>query len=97
MVTFMIDRPFSTPLAELLRACDQQQRTTLATRSGTSVNYLYSLAGCHRERVSAALALAIEDASRDLHASNGGATPIVTIRELASMCAIAGFEHLPAE
>jgi hypothetical protein len=93
----MTDRPFTTPLAELLRACDQQQRITLATRAGTSVNYLYSLAGCHRERVSAALALAIEDASRDLHASTQGVTPVVTIRELASMCAIAGFEHLPAE
>jgi hypothetical protein len=93
----MNERPFSTPLAELLRACDQPQRNTLATRAGTSVNYLYSLAGCHRERVSAALALAIEDASRELHASSGGATPIVTIRELACMCAITGFEHLPAE
>ena len=70
---------------------------TLASRSGTSVNYLYSLAGCHRERVSAALALAIEDASRDLRTANGGTTRVVTVRELASMCAIAGFEHLPAE
>lgn len=97
MVTPMTDRPFSTPLADLLRACDQQQRNVLATRAGTSVNYLYSLAGCHRERVSAVLAMAIEDASRDLHASTSGATPIVTIRELACMCAISVFEQLPAE
>lgn len=93
----MTDRTFSTPLAGLLRACSQEDRQLLATRAGTSVNYLYSLAGCHRERVSAALALAIEDASRELHAASGGAHPIVTIRELATMCAIAGFEHLPAE
>lgn len=88
---------FSTPLALLLRACSQEQRQLLATRAGTSVNYLYSLAGCHRERVSAALALAIEDASREMNRENMGLTPVVSVRELATMCAIAGFEHLPAE
>lgn len=58
------------------------------------MNYLYSLAGCHRERVNVALALAIEDASRELHRESGGQTPIVTTRELATMCVINQFEDL---
>lgn len=93
----MSEQPTNTPLAALLRACSPEQRQTLATRAGTSVNYLYSLAGCHRERVSAGLALAIEDASRELNEENKGLTPIVTTRELATMCALTGFDNLTAE
>lgn len=85
---------FSTPLAELLRACTAEERKQLAIRSGTSVNYLYLLAGCHRERLSASLALAIEDASKELNELTFGTTPIVTARELATMCALSGFEEL---
>lgn len=78
-----------TPLTALLRACSPEQREWLAQRAGTSVNYLYSLAGCHRERVSATLALAIEDASTLLHARCG--TPRITAREIATMCALVKF------
>lgn len=88
---------FSTPLTELLRACTAEERKQLAIRSGTSVNYLYLLAGCHRERIGATLALAIEDASKELHDLTMGATPVVTARELATMCVLAGFEELPNE
>jgi hypothetical protein len=79
-----------TPLAALLQACTDDQRKTLADLAGTEVNYLYSLAGCHRERISAKLALGIEDASTALHKSVG--TPIVTARQLSLMCALRGFD-----
>ena len=81
-----------TPLAQLLRACTPEQRDWLAERAGTTTNYLYALAGCHRERTSVGLAIAIEDATRELNATAG--TQIVTARELATMCAVAPFETL---
>jgi hypothetical protein len=86
----------STPLTELLRACNDRQRLMLAEKAGTSVNYLYSIAGCHRERVNVKLALAIEDASRDMALDNGGLTPVVTARQLATMCVVAPFRAIPA-
>lgn len=82
-----------TPLTELLRACTDEQRTQLAQQSGTSVNYLYALAGCHRERVNVKLALAIEDASVVLNKQTRGKTPVVTARQLATMCELAPFDR----
>jgi len=41
-----------------------------------------------------ALALAIEDASRELHWVTDGATPVITARELATMCIIGEFDDL---
>lgn len=81
-----------TPLAQLLRECTPEQRDKLATRAGTTTNYLYALAGCHRERIGVALAIAIEDATRELHAEAG--TRIITARDLSTMCAVAKFEPL---
>ncbi len=80
----------ATPLAALLRECDDAQRDRLAALAGTTVNYLYNLAGCHRRDPSSSLAVGIEDASRKLHAETKGRTRIVTVRELASMCSVAG-------
>lgn len=77
-----------TPLTRLLRACTDEQRAWLATRAGTSVGYLYALAGCHRECPNARLAVNIEDASRELHDHTQGVTPIVSARELAMMCLV---------
>lgn len=81
-------KTISTPLLELLRACSDEQRTRIAQEAGTSVGYLYGVAGCHRQRINVALALGIEDASAALHKETGGKLPIVTARMLASMCAI---------
>lgn len=80
----------ATPLAALLRECDAEQRERLASLAGTTVNYLYNLAGCHRTDPSSSLAVGIEDASRTLHRESRGRTRIVTVRELATMCSVAG-------
>lgn len=80
-----------TLLTSLLRSCTPEQRLWLAEQAGTTVNYLYLLAGCHRQP-GTALAVAIEDASRALHARAG--TPIITVREIATMCELAEFEPL---
>ena len=82
----------TTPLTDLLRSCTEPERQLLAQRAGTSVNYLYSLAGCHRERVNVKLALAIEDASVLLNRETLGLTPVVTARQLSTMCSIAQFD-----
>lgn len=79
-----------TPLGMLLRECSREEREKLASMAGTTVNYLYNLAGCHRAALSAQKAIGIEDASRLLHKESRGRTRIVTARELATMCAVAG-------
>lgn len=84
----------ATPLLKLLRACTEEQRTRIAREAGTSVNYLYGIAGCHRKGVNVHLAIGIEDASTALNKETAGATPVVTARELASMCAIAPFAQV---
>lgn len=87
-------KPDSTPLMALLRAATADERDQLAALAGTTTNYLYALGGCHREQPRVGLAMALEDASRDLHRQTNGRTPIVTARELASMCALAPFDRL---
>lgn len=79
-----------TCLLTLLRACSPEERERLAQLSGTTVNYLYAAAGCSREQMRVGLAVGIEDASRVLNKETGGKTPIVTARELATMCSVAG-------
>ena len=82
----------NTCLLELLRECTPDERERLAALAGTKVNYLYSLAGCFRGGPRASLAVAVEDASRKLHAETAGRTRIVTVRDLASMCSVQGLE-----
>jgi hypothetical protein len=79
----------STPLLDFLRAANEQERSATAALAGTSVGYLYQVATCVRPRPSAILACAIEDATREMQKRNA-ALPIVTVRELATMCAVAG-------
>lgn len=85
-----------TPLMSLLRACkDDAEREAFAKEARTTVNYLYALAGCHRgseQGPRSVLALAIEDASVKFHKETQGRIPVVTVRELATMCAIAGLD-----
>lgn len=80
-----------TPLLALLRQMTGEQREQFAKDAGTPVSYLYSLASCQRAACSAALALDIENASRlmaERTAGSEGATPIVTMQTLATMCTL---------
>ncbi len=78
-----------TPLLALLRQLTDEQRQQLADDAVTSVSYLYSLASCQRDNCGAGLALQIEKATEKMCERTGGVTAIVTMRELATMCAIA--------
>lgn len=83
-----------TPLSDFLRIASPEQRERCATLAGTSVGYLYQLAGCHRRNPSATLALRIAEATETLHRETEGRLPIVTAEQLATMCAVAGFEDM---
>lgn len=85
-----MSRETPTPLLALLRACTEEERDRLATLAGTEVNYLYSLAGCHRGQPKLKLGLDIAAASVTLNTDTGGRTPIVTADQLATMCDVAG-------
>lgn len=82
----------TTALMGLLRTCTDEEREWLASEAGTTKNYLYSLAGCHRGQPKLGLGLAIAEASKRLHRTTAGRTPIVSAEELATMCDVAGFE-----
>lgn|GEM_PF-6483984 len=69
-------------------------RALLAERSVTTVNYLYALAGCHRESGSVQLAFAIEEASKELHEQTSAATSVATAHQIATMCAVRAFDSL---
>lgn len=81
-----------TCLLALLRECEQDEREWLAEQSGTTVNYLYILAGGGRQSPKAALAAALEDASRALSKKTKGRTRIVTMRDLAVMNSVSGLK-----
>lgn len=78
-----------TPLLALMRSLTPAQRQQLADDAGTSVSYLYSLGSCQRGTCGSGLALQIEKASEAMHERTGGATAVVSMRELATMCAVA--------
>lgn len=79
-----------TCLLALLRECTEDERKRLATESGTTVNYLYILAGGGRLSPKASLAVGLEDASRRLNKESKGRTRIVTVRDLAAMNSVSG-------
>lgn len=83
-----------TPLSDFLRIASPEQRERCATLAGTSVGYLYQLAGCHRRNPSAVLALRIAEATAVLHRETDGRLPVVTAEQIATMCAVAGFEDM---
>lgn len=74
-----------TPLIALLRALDDDQRDLLAEWSDTSLSYLYALGSCSRKQCRVNKALQIQEATKRLNELYG--TPVVTIEELATMCA----------
>lgn len=77
-----------TPLLALMRSLTPAQRQQLAEDANTSVSYLYSLGSCQRGTCGAGLALQIEKASERMCERTGGATAIVNMRDLATMCAV---------
>lgn len=81
-----------TPLLAWLRLATKPERERLAALAGTDVGYLYLLATCQRRNPAAKLALGIEDGTRQMHEETGGKLPIVTVRTLASMCAVKDFQ-----
>jgi hypothetical protein len=63
----------------LLRAFENDtEREAFAVEAGTTVNYLYALAGCHRGQPRAGLAVGIEDASYRWNNVTRGRMPIVS-------------------
>lgn len=81
----MTDNP--TPLLCVLRELGTaRRRRQFAALAGTSVGYLYQLAGCHRCRPRLDLGLQICEATKVLHKKYG--TPVVSLETLATMCAL---------
>lgn len=82
----------TTCLRVLLQTCTPTERDRLADLAGTTVGYLHQLAGCHRGVPRADLAVRIEDASTRMHVESDGRLPVVTARDIATMCAVRGLE-----
>ena len=81
-----------TPLLQLLRQLGTEpQRGAFAHEAGTSVNYLYQLAGCKRGSCSALKAKRIADASVLMHEKYG--TDVLTMEQIATMCPLPGAEE----
>ena len=79
--------PPATPLLDILRQLGTaEKRKEFADLAGTSVAYLYQLAGCARRSCRTLLAKGIADASVVMHERYQ--TPIVTMSEVATMCAL---------
>jgi hypothetical protein len=77
-----------TPLLALLRSLTEAQRLQLAEDASTSVSYLYALGSCQRSACGATLAMQIEKATEKMCERTGGATAIVNMRDLATMCLV---------
>lgn len=77
-----------TPLAEYLRGATPSERIETAELAGTSVNYLYQLAGSHRGKtgkITLHLAMAIEQATHAVALKSEGRLTGVTAIQLATM------------
>lgn len=72
-----------TKLTAFMRLATPAEREYCAEKAGTSVAYLYQLAGLHRLRPGVAKALGIERATTELHTTTNGRLPIVTMADLA--------------
>ncbi len=69
-------------LQKFLRVATNAERELVASEAGTSVAYLYQLAGGHRKNPGAALAAGIERSTRALHKANPSRIPVVTVMTL---------------
>lgn len=83
----------STPLMAVLRACESDdERQALAEFAGTTVNYLYALAGCHRGQPRVGLAVGIASATREFNRRTDGRIPAISVEDIATMCAVHGLD-----
>jgi hypothetical protein len=84
-----------TPLGAWLRSAYPCERQDLAALLGTSVNYLYQLAGVHRENPSLRLALALVETANAIRATRlvnddlarepeRCALPLLTLQDIAT-------------
>lgn len=83
----MRSTPPKTPLIALLRMLNKRERELLAEWSGTSVSYLYALGSCSRCHARLDLAKALADATVRMRRHKRGVTPVLTMEQLATMCA----------
>lgn len=75
----------TTPLLTVLRQLgDDARRTEFAVEAGTTVNYLYQLAGCRRKACRAPLAKRIAEASKVMAERYGSDS--LTMDDIATMC-----------
>lgn len=75
----------TTPLLKILRDLEtDDRRDEFAALAGTSRGYLYQLASCARCAPRARLALALVNASAEMHEKYG--TDQISLQELATMC-----------
>jgi len=77
-----------TPLLGALRACSVDEQYEFARLAGTTRNYLYQLATCHRRRPNVGLAAAICEASQVLSLRTDGRVPVLTTGDIATMCSM---------
>lgn len=83
----MRNEPPKTPLMALLRElATEPRRAEMAKHAGTTVGYLYQLAGCYLGRCACRsdLALRIARASEKMHDKYG--TAPISMETLATMC-----------
>lgn len=85
--------PVITPLTTAMRAMTKDQREEFASLAGTTVNYLYQIAGLHRKNIAVQTAFAIEDASAYMAGQYPSAKlPTVNARQISEMAALAGLQ-----
>ncbi len=75
-----------TPLLAVLRAMTPDQREEFALMAGTSVSYLYQIAGCNRKSCRAKLTKSIADAAAYMHKRYD--TPLISADTLITMCSL---------
>lgn len=78
-------------LLEWIRAASREEREALEQGTGTSINYLYQIAGGSRMRCNVVLAVSIEETTVQLQ--RAGLTP-VRVTDLAAMYRARDFEVL---
>lgn len=84
----------TTKLADFLRAATPEEREQCATKAGTSVQYLYQLAGLHRTNPGVQIAVGIERATTEMSRESDGRLPVVTALDLAEMARMADFDDV---
>ena len=82
----------TTKLSDFLRAATPEERERCAQKAGTSVMYLYQLAGAHRKNPGVMIAMGIEQATKEMHEESGGRLPVITMHDLAEMSRLVDFD-----